>query len=234
MNYFFIVIFNFIIITASHILYAEGEQIITIIPGSSDESRYRFFDITFFPIDIKKVIEFYNVDNIPHQLEITKEDDQSFLDKTGIIGPKKSYTIELDKNGIYIFQSSKYPWMKGQIFVNDNSTTKTKKLDAMNVQLTWSEDNYQKDKYHFKIIFTGKENKKNLEHVDYLFKIQNSNGENVHQSKFTHSGWGVEYSESILDPTDEYVAEITVNGLLFQPIKEEKAIFELEEKSTSS
>lgn len=231
MNYILIVILCFII-TASHILYVEGEQIITIIPGSSDESRYRFFDITFFPIDIKKEIQFYNADNIPHQLEITKEDDQSFHDQTGIIVPKKSYSIELDENGIYNFKSPKYPWMKGQIFVNDTSITKTKNLDAMNVQLTWIEDINQKDKYYFKIIFTGKENKKNLEHVDYQFKIKNSGGENVHQSKFTHSGWGVEYSESILDTTDEYVAEITVNGLLFQPIKEEKAIFELKEKST--
>lgn len=46
--------------------------------------------------------------------------------------------------------------MKGQIFLNDNAMTKTKKLDSMNVQLTWIVDNHQKDKYYFKILFTEK------------------------------------------------------------------------------
>jgi hypothetical protein len=226
----FLIFILSLVILSSHILFADGEEVITIIPGSSDESRYRFFDITLFHIDIKKEFRFYNADNIPHQLEITKQDDLSFKDKTDLIGTKKSYSIELDKNGIYDFQSLKYPWMKGQIFVNDDSLTKTKKLELMNVQLSWIEDNYQKNKYHFKILFTKKNNDENLEHVDYMFTIKNSSGKNVHQSKFTHSGWGVEYSESTLDPTDEYVAEITVNGLLFQPIKVVKAIFDLNNK----
>lgn len=224
---FILIFIPSMIILSSHILFAGGEEVITIIPGSSDENRYRFFDITFFPIDIKKEFRFYNADTIPHQLVITKQDDQSFQDKSDIIDPKKSYSIKLDKNGIYDFQSPQYSWMKGQIFVNDNVITKTKKLDTMNVQLTWIENNLQKDKYQFKILFTEKNSNENLEHVDYIFTIRNSEGKNVHQSKFTHSGWGAEYSESTLDPDNEYVAELTVNGLLFQPIKVEKAIFEI-------
>jgi len=131
-------------------------QFFTIIPGSSDENRYQFFDIPLFPIDIKEEFQFYNADNILHQLVITKQDDESFQEKTDIIDRKNIYSIKLDKNGIYDFRSPQYSWMKGQIFVNDNAMIKTKKLDAMNLQLTWIVDNHQQDKYYFKILFTEK------------------------------------------------------------------------------
>ena len=49
---------------------AQSEEIITIVPGSSDSSRYRFFDITEYPINPGKEIKWYNADNILHNIKV--------------------------------------------------------------------------------------------------------------------------------------------------------------------
>ena len=51
--------------------FANAEEIITIVPGSSDSSRYRFFDITEYPISTGKEIKWYNADNIIHNIVVT-------------------------------------------------------------------------------------------------------------------------------------------------------------------
>ncbi|MGD1835332.1 MAG: cupredoxin domain-containing protein [Nitrososphaeraceae archaeon] len=214
------------IITVSFGFHVYGEEIITIIPGSSDENRYRFFDITSYPIESQKEIVFYNADNIPHQFTI--KNDQDFYKETDIIERDEKYSFQLNNEGIYHFQSDDYPWMNGKIIVNDTIFKKTLKFDSMNVNIAFTNENvnniYNK---HFKIIFTDKKNKNNLEHVDYTFTIKDSKLKKIHQHKITHSGWGVEGITVKLDPKENYKGYITVSGLLFQPIEIETAKFDL-------
>ena len=54
--------------------FAHAEEIITIVPGSSDSSRYRFFDITEYPISTGEEIKWYNADNIIHNIQIMSND----------------------------------------------------------------------------------------------------------------------------------------------------------------
>lgn len=52
-----------------------AEEIITITPGSSDEKRERFYDITYYPIKPGKIIKWSNADNIPHEIEILSQNN---------------------------------------------------------------------------------------------------------------------------------------------------------------
>ena len=214
------------IISTSFVFYVYGEEIITIIPGSSDENRYRFFDITVYPIESKKEIIFYNADKIPHQFTI--KNDQGFYQETDIIKRDAKYSLQFNQEGIYQFQSEDYPWMTGKIIVKDQIVEKIMKLDSMNVNIAFTNEKLNEtDKYYFKIIFTDKKNKNNLEHVDYTFTIKDSKKVKNHQHKITHSGWGVEGIIVNLDSEERYTGHITVNGLLFQPIDIEKVNFNI-------
>ena len=67
MLFFYFSILFFLFSFDSH--FAHSEEIITIVPGSSDSSRYRFFDITEYPISTGEEIKWYNADNIIHNIK---------------------------------------------------------------------------------------------------------------------------------------------------------------------
>ena len=70
--FFYFSILFFLFSCYSHFVHAE--EIITIVPGSSDSSRYRFFDITEYPISTGEEIKWYNADNILHKIQIMSND----------------------------------------------------------------------------------------------------------------------------------------------------------------
>ena len=215
-----------LIISSSFVFHVYGEEIITIIPGSSDENRYRFFDITAYPIESKKEISFYNADKISHQFTI--KNDQDFYLKTDIIKRDGKYSLQFNEEGIYQFRSEEYSWMTGKIIVKDQIVKKTMKLESMNVNIAFTNEKLNEaNKYYFKIIFTDKKNKNNLEHVDYTFTIKDSKEVKNHQHKITHSGWGVEGIIANLDSEKKHTGHVTVNGLLFQPIDIETMNFNI-------
>ena len=86
-----------------------AEEITTITPGSSDEKRERFYDITYYPIKPGKIIKWSNADNIPHEIEIL--DQNNVTSKNYKINPKDTFHLNLKKNGKYTFQSPQYHWM---------------------------------------------------------------------------------------------------------------------------
>src|SRR5688500_1525244 len=100
------------------------EEIITIVPGSSDPTRYRFFDITEYPISTGKEIQWYNADNIIHNIIVTSANGEIIVAQSGNIKPKEFFSYKFDKEGEYIFQSSNYEWMKGKIIVTDKDNIK--------------------------------------------------------------------------------------------------------------
>ncbi len=157
------------------------EEVITIVPGSSDSSRYRFYDITEYPISLGKEIKWYNADNIVHKIVITSSSGNSNNENDTIaqsenIKPNEFFSYQFDKEGEYLFQSPKYDWMKGKIIVTDDIKTikKSMKENDIDIYISWIPSTIKPgEKSIFKIIFLDKKSEKNQEHIDYSFTIQN-------------------------------------------------------------
>ena len=117
----------FLVSCYSHFVHAE--EIITIVFGSSDSSRYRFFDITEYPISTGEEVKWYNADNILHNIQIMSNDGKTIVAESENIKPKEYFNYEFKDKGQYLFQSSKYPWMKGKIIVTDDIKTIKKSFE---------------------------------------------------------------------------------------------------------
>lgn len=74
-----------------------AEEITTITPGSSDEKRERFYDITYYPLKPGKIIKWSNADNIPHEIEILSQNNVN--SKNYKINPKDTFHLHLKKMG---------------------------------------------------------------------------------------------------------------------------------------
>lgn len=118
----FIFIFSlslFIFIQQEYFIIIYAEEIITTIPGSSNENRERFYDIIYYPIKPGKIIKWSNADNITHEIEISSEDNVTI--KNYRINPKDTFSFRFENIGKYTFQSPQYQWMKGIVDVTKNS-----------------------------------------------------------------------------------------------------------------
>ena len=49
---------------------AFAEEVITILPGAQDQTRPRFLDITFYPIEKGKGLKWFNDDDVDHRIVI--------------------------------------------------------------------------------------------------------------------------------------------------------------------
>src|SRR5918994_130621 len=83
-------LFLFIFIEQEYFTILYAEEIITIIPGSSDEKRERLYDITYYPIKPGKIIKWSNADNILHEIEILSQNNVTI--KNYKINPKTKKT----------------------------------------------------------------------------------------------------------------------------------------------
>lgn len=81
-----------------------AEEITTITPGSSDEKRERFYDITYYPIKPGKIIKWSNGDNIPHEIEIPSQNNVTSKIIKSIL--KILFHLNLKKMEVYISISS--------------------------------------------------------------------------------------------------------------------------------
>lgn len=213
------------------IVYAQ-EEIITIVPGSSDSSRYRFFDITEYPIITGKEIKWYNADNIIHNIIVTSTNGEIIGAQSGNIKPKEYFNYKFDKEGEYLFQSANYNWMKGKIIVTDDVKTSKKSMDNdIDLYISWSPSSPSTklgEKTIFKIIFVDKKSERNQEHIDYSFTIHNSTSDTVlYKNTVTHSAWGVEPASYKFDSTGTFIGKLRIEGILFQPIEPESTEFEI-------
>ena len=137
MFFYFLILF-FLFSCCSYIAHAE--EIITIVPGSSDSSRYRFFDITEYPISTGEEIKWYNADNILHNIQIISNDtDKPIVAESENIEPKGYFNYEFKEEGEYLFHSIKYPWMKGKIIVTEDIKTITERLkNNIDLYISWT------------------------------------------------------------------------------------------------
>ena len=129
-----------IIIVVPMTRMAYAKQMVSIIPGASDKTRTRSFDIAFYPMKTKSKVSWVNDDNIDHRLVITAENGTKILADSGIIKPENSFSYKFNKPGLYHFTSPLYPWIYGDILVTaDVSTVIVNHLkNKVDVQLTWS------------------------------------------------------------------------------------------------
>jgi len=210
-------------------------ETITIIPGASDSSRYRFFDMNVYPISVGKELKLYNADNINHNIVITSAGEKEIYRSVNI-KPKQSFSHIFNKEGEYNFQSSDYEWMKGKIVITNNIVTLKKNTDKdIDVYLSWIPSSIKVgEKVFFKIIFANKNDTgdtNNIEHIDYSFTIKGSEPDRVlFQSGVTHSGWGVESSSYTFDSPGAFIGRIDIHGILFQPIEPDNIDFEIQVK----
>lgn len=211
--------------------FAHAEEIITMVPGSSDSSRYRFFDITEYPISTGEQLKWYNADNIIHTIQIMSKDGKTIVAESENIKPKEYFNYEFKEEGEYLFQCSKYPWMKGKIIVTDDIKTIKESLgNDIDLYLSWTPSTIKPgEKALFKIIFIDKKSSKNQEHIDYSFTIKDSTDDKVlYKNSLTHSAWGIEPASYKFDLTGNFVGEVGIQGILFQPINPEYIEFEIE------
>jgi plastocyanin len=214
------------------IVYAQ-EETITIVPGASDSSRYRFFDMIEYPISTGKEIKWYNAENIIHNIVIISSNEKTIIAQSANIKPKESFSYTFDKEGEYTFQSSIYDWMKGKIIVTDNIKTIKKSMENdIDIYLSWIPSSIKVgEKVFFKIIFVNKKDKNNQEHIDYSFTIHNSESDKVlYKSAGTHSAWGVESSSYTFDSPGTFIGKLRIEGILFQPIEPDNIDFEIQVK----
>jgi plastocyanin len=209
------------------------EEIITIVPGSSDSSRYRFFDITEYPIVPGEEIKWYNADNIIHNIIVTSTTGEIIVAQSGNIKPKEYFTYKFDKEGEYLFKSANYNWMKGKIIVTEDIKTIKKGMENdIDLFISWSPSSPStkvEEKTIFKIIFVDKKSEGNQEHIDYSFTIHNSTSNTaIYKNAVTHSAWGVEPASYKFDSSGTFIGKVRIEGFLFQPIEPDSTEFEIQ------
>jgi hypothetical protein len=217
---------------------AFAQEVITILPGSTDKNRPRFLDITFYPIEKGKELTWFNDDNVEHRIvinSITEDNKTELLTESEIIKPGEAFTYIFKDEGIYHFFSPAYPWIKGTIFVsNDISTvTKTDSKNDIDVQLSWTPSSPTPgQETHFKIIFINKETEENQKHIDYRFSIHDSDGRKI-DLQSPHSGWGIESASYIFEREGEFKPMISIFSVDFIPVEIGSTEFELATTSAS-
>jgi hypothetical protein len=121
--------------------------------------------------------------------------------------------------------------MKGKIIVTDDiKTIKENLWNDIVLYISWTPSTIKSgEKAIFKIIFIDKKSSKNQEHIDYSFTIKDSTSDKVlYKNSLTHSAWGVEPASHKFDSTGNFVGEVGIQGILFQPINSEYIEFEIQ------
>ena len=90
----FLILAFFVSYYGTFIVQAQ-EETITIVPGSSDSSRYRFFDITEYPLNTGEELKWYNADNIVHNIIVTSNDGDIIVAQSGNINRRDLFLINL-------------------------------------------------------------------------------------------------------------------------------------------
>jgi len=212
---------------------AYAEQLISIVPGASDQTRPRFFDITFYPIKTGNELVWHNDDNTDHRLVIKSESGSQIVD-SGVIRSNSSFSYKFNQAGMYHFSSPTYPWMQGDVLATDDiSTARVGHLkNNVDVGLTWSPSTPRVGQItHFILTFVNAKTSKNQEHIDYGFTINGPTGKTVYSTGFSrHSSGGIEPLSYKFGNAGKYTDTVTIYGVLFQTVDPDQANFTMTAK----
>jgi plastocyanin len=209
----------FLLMLVTCIPEAYSEEVITIIPCSSNHTNPKFFDTSSYFIQKGQQIRWYNDDFINHRIVITTPGGQKLLSDSGVIKPNSSFRYRFNNVGIYDFSSPMYPWMQGNISVTNDISSVTLANPKYNigVQLMWTPSIPKAGEItHFKIIFIDEKTGKNQQHIDYVFSIDTPENKTLYQQTL-HSPWGVESAAYKFNTTGTMTPKVTINAILFQP-----------------
>ena len=121
--------------------------------------------------------------------------------------------------------------MKGKIIVRDDiKTIKERLKNNIDLYISWTPSIIKShEKTLFKIIFIDKKSSKNQEHIDYSFTIKDLDDDKVlYKNSLTHSAWGVEAASHKFNSTGNFMGEVGIQGVLFQPVSPQYSEFEIE------
>jgi plastocyanin len=212
-------IFFLMVITSIPVAYAE--DVVTIIPCSSNHNNTKFFDTPSYYVQKGQQIRWYNADDINHRIIVSTSDAKTLLADSGIIKSNGSFPFKFNNIGIYHFSSPVYPWMQGNVSVTDDisSVTMTNPKNNVDVQLTWTPAIPRVGEItHFKIIFINRNTDKNQQHIDYVFSIDSPENKILYQQAL-HSSWGVEYASYKFNTPGIIIPKLTIDAILFQPVE---------------
>jgi hypothetical protein len=212
---------------------AYAEDIITIIPCSSNHNNPRFFDNPSYYVQKGHQIRWYNADDVNHRIVISTSDAKAVLSDSGIIKSNGSFPFIFNNIGIYHFSSPVYAWMQGNVSVTDDisSVTMTNPKNNVDVQLTWTPAIPRVGQItDFKIIFIDRSTDKNHQHIDYVFSIDSPANKILYQQAL-HSSWGVEYATYKFNTPGIIIPKITIDAILFQPVEPVEDDFKMSVKA---
>jgi len=216
-----LVLLIFFLMLIPSIELAYSENVITIIPCSSNHNNSKFFDMPFYFAQKGQQVRWFNADDINHRLVITNFSGKGSLSDSGIIKPNGSFSFRFNNIGVYHFLSPVYPWMSGNVSVTNNisSATVFNPKDNVGIQLSWTPSMPRPGELtHFQIIFINKQTDKNQQHIDYVFSIANPENKILYQQTL-HSSWGVESASYKFQTAGLFIPKVTIDAILFQPIE---------------
>jgi plastocyanin len=208
---------------------AYAEDVITIIPCSSNHNNPKFFDLTSDYVQKGQQVRWFNADDINHRIVINTSDRKQVVADSGLIKPNSSFSFQFNNPGIYDFSSPIYPWMKGNVSVTDelSSEIRTNPKNNVDVQLSWNPATPKVGQLtHFKIVFLHNNTSVNQPHIDYVFSIINSTNKTVYQQGL-HSSWGVESASYKFNTTGFFTPKVTITAVLFQPVEPTESDFKI-------
>jgi plastocyanin len=211
----------FLLMLISGIPAAYSENVITIIPCSSNHNNPKFFDMPFYFIGKGQQVLWHNADDINHRLIITNSSGKGLLSDSSIIKSNGSFSFRFNKIGVYHYLSAIYPWMRGNVSVTNDIASETvfNPKSSVGIQLLWTPSMPKAGELtHFEIIFINKETGKNQQHVDYVFSITNPANKIFYQQAL-HSSWGVESASYKFQTVGIFIPKVTIDALLFSPVE---------------
>ena len=206
---------------------AHAEDVIFIVPGSSNPASVLRFDPPLQIIEKGQSIVFVNPDGVDHHLVVKSADDGEEFD-TGVLSMNKFVSHTFPENGEYTFECKIYPHMKGEIRVTDDIATFSKTIanQNMDVQLTQSPANPGfNEEIYYKITFIDRETGRNHPHVDFTLTFNDSSDAYV-DGMGGHTVDGQDYAVFEFGKEDVFTPTVTVSGVEFIPINPETVRFD--------
>lgn len=222
----------FLLVLIAGIPAAYSENVITIIPCSSNHNNSRFLDMPLYFIQKGQQVRWHNADDIDHRLVITNSTGKGLLSDSGVIKANRSFSFKFNNIGVYHFLSPIYPWIRGNVSVTSDISSKTvfNPNNNVGIQLSWTPSMPKAGELtHFQITFINKKTGKNQQHIDYVFSIANPENKILYQQTL-HSSWGVESSSYKFQTTGVFIPKVTIDAVLFQPVEPVEGDFKISVK----
>lgn len=206
---------------------AFAEDVIFVVPGSTDPRSVLSFDPPVQKIEKGQQIVFVNADGLDHHLVVKSADGSEVFD-TGVLSKNDFVSHTFSDNGEYALECKLYSHMKGQITVTDDIATFTRTIENQNmdVLLTQSPANPGvEEEIYYKITFIDRQTERNRPHVDFTLTFNDSSS-NFVDGAGGHTVDGQEIAIFQFDKKDAFIPAITVTGVSLAPIAPETVKFD--------